>query len=226
MLSRHLWKLTLSVALVLWAVFTVLPLKDQDFATYIKLLPFRDHGPALSPFNALMILNDLRTLRPRMDRLSRSAMQIAEFLANHPEVETVSYPGLPTAPEHEVASHYMLLADAEDDYGRPVNRYGHLLGFTIKGGSAAARRVFDHLQLIWRATDLGRIKSVATIPAISTHQQQGEAGRALAQVPANLIRLSVGGEHPADIIADLECALGQPRRRPTPLRRPEPALAV
>ncbi|MBL7133253.1 MAG: PLP-dependent transferase [Phycisphaerae bacterium] len=62
-------------------------------------------------------------------------------------------------------------------------------------------------QRIWRATDLGRIKSIATIPAISTHQQQGEAGRALAGIPANMVRLCVGAEHPSDIIADLDQAL-------------------
>jgi hypothetical protein len=67
--------------------------------------------------------------------------------------------------------------------------------------------VFDAMQRIWRATDLGRVKSVATIPAISTHQQQGEEGRTLAGIPMNLIRLCVGGEHPDDIIADLSQAL-------------------
>lgn len=72
----------------------------------------------------------------------------------------------------------------------------------------AARAVLDRLGLIWRATDLGRIKSIATIPAISTHQQQGEDGRKLAGIPAGMIRLNVGGEHPADVIADLEQALG------------------
>ena len=81
------------------------------------------------------------------------------------------------------------------------------MGFTVRGGAAAARATFDRLQLIWRATDLGRIKSIATIPAISTHQQQGESGRELAEVPDNLIRMSVGGEHPDDIIADLDRAL-------------------
>jgi O-acetylhomoserine/O-acetylserine sulfhydrylase-like pyridoxal-dependent enzyme len=180
-----------------------------NFATYVKLLPFRDHGPSLSPFNALIALNDLRTLRSRMDILSRNTLRVAEFLAQHPAVEAVQYPGLATAAEHEIASHYMVLADGEDDYGEPVNRYGHLLSFTVAGGAAAARRVFDELRLIWRATDLGRIKSVATIPAISTHQQQGEAGRSLANVPGNLIRLSVGGEHPVDVSADLDQALGK-----------------
>ena len=70
-----------------------------------------------------------------------------------------------------------------------------------------ARNMFDALQRIWRATDLGRVKSVATIPAISTHSQQGEAGREMANIPPNLVRLCVGAEHPVDIIADLEQAL-------------------
>jgi O-acetylhomoserine/O-acetylserine sulfhydrylase-like pyridoxal-dependent enzyme len=181
----------------------------DNFALYVKLLPFRDHGPALSPFNALIALNDLRTLRSRMDTLSRNTLHVARFLAQHPAVENVAYPGLPQDPGHAVASEYMWLADGEDDYGQAVNRYGHLLAFTVRGGPAAARRVFDGLQMVWRATDLGRIKSVATIPAISTHQQQGEAGRSLADVPGNLVRLSVGAEHPADIIADLDQALRQ-----------------
>lgn len=183
------------------------PEMRANFAQYVKLLPYRDHGPALSPFNALMVLNDLRTLRSKMDRLSAATMQVAEFLAQHPAVEEVAYPGLPTDLGHQVAQRYMVLADGEDDYGQPVHRYGHLLGFTVCGGPMAARRVFDGLQMIWRATDLGRIKSVATIPAISTHQQQGDAGRTLAEVPAHLIRLSIGAEHPLDIMADLEQAL-------------------
>ncbi|RME76477.1 MAG: O-acetylhomoserine aminocarboxypropyltransferase/cysteine synthase [Chloroflexi bacterium] len=179
----------------------------QNFALYVKLLPYRDHGPGLSPFSAMMTLNDLRTLRSRMDLVSRNSMQVAQFLADHPQVEQVFYPGLPAAEGHNVARQYMWLVDGEDDYGEPVNRYGHLLGFTVKGGPSAARRVYDRLQLIFRATDLGRIKSVATIPAISTHQQQGEEGRALGAVPPHLIRLNVGAEHPADIIADLDQAL-------------------
>jgi O-acetylhomoserine/O-acetylserine sulfhydrylase-like pyridoxal-dependent enzyme len=179
----------------------------DNFALYVKLLPFRDHGPALSPFNALMAINDLRTLRSRMDTLSRNSLRVAAFLAQHPAVEGVSYPGLPQDPGHAIASDYMWLVDGEDDYGHAVNRYGHLLAFTLRGGPAAARQVFDGLQMVWRATDLGRIKSVATIPAISTHQQQGEAGRSLADVPGNLIRLSVGAEHPDDIMADLDQAL-------------------
>jgi len=185
-------------------------MKD-DFASYVKFLPNRDMGPNLHPMQAIMTLNDMRTLRSKVDMMSRSTQQVAQFLDNHAMVESVEYLGLPDHPLHELASKYMWLVDSEYDeqYGRPVNRYGHLMGFCIKGGAENTRIVFDGLQRIWRATDLGRIKSVATIPAISTHQQQGEEGRRLAHIPANLIRLCVGGEHPNDIIADLDQALAQ-----------------
>jgi O-acetylhomoserine/O-acetylserine sulfhydrylase-like pyridoxal-dependent enzyme len=183
-------------------------MKD-DFALYTKYLPNRDYGPNLHPLQAIMTLNDMRTLRSKIDLMSRSTMRIATWLESHPLIESVQYLGLPSHPLHELASRYMWLVDAEHDeqYGRPVNRYGHLMSFCVKGGPERARRVFDGFQRIWRATDLGRIKSVATIPAISTHQQQGEEGRRLAHIPPNLIRLCVGAEHPDDIIADLDRAL-------------------
>jgi O-acetylhomoserine/O-acetylserine sulfhydrylase-like pyridoxal-dependent enzyme len=181
----------------------------NNFAIYIKYLPNRDYGPNLHPMQAIMSLNDMRTLRTKMDLLSRNTMRVAEFLQGHPMVESVEYLGLANHPLHELASKYMWLVDAEHDpqYGKPVNRYGHLMSFCVKGGAEAARKCFDGLQRIWRATDLGRIKSVATIPAISTHQQQGEEGRRLASIPPNLVRLCVGGEHPDDTIADLDQAL-------------------
>ena len=180
-----------------------------DFAAYLKGLPNRDIGPNLSPFHAALALADVRTLRSKVDLFSRSSMRVAQFLQAHPGVEGVEYLGLPEHPHHALAARDMWLVDAEHDdlYGTPTNRFGHLLSFRVRGGGSAARRVFDKLQRIWRATDLGRIKTVAAIPAISTHSQQGEAGRALAGIPDNLIRLAVGGEHPDDIIADLEQAL-------------------
>jgi O-acetylhomoserine/O-acetylserine sulfhydrylase-like pyridoxal-dependent enzyme len=182
----------------------------SDFALYSKYLPNRDSGPNLHPLQAVMTLNDLRTLRSKMDLMSNSTQKVAQFLSAHPAVESVQYLGLPEHPLHELASKYMWLVDSELDdcyRGRPVNRYGHLMSFCVKGGYEKTRKAFDGLQRIWRATDLGRIKSVATIPAISTHQQQGEEGRKLAGIPDNLIRLCVGGEHPTDIIADLDQAL-------------------
>jgi O-acetylhomoserine (thiol)-lyase len=165
---------------------------------------------------AIMTLNDMRTLRSKMDLFSRNTMRVAEYLAKHPKVEKVEYLGLANHPLHELASRYMWLVDSEFDEcygGKPVNRYGHLMSFNVKGGADAARQVFDRLQRIWRATDLGRIKSVATIPAISTHQQQGEEGRKLAGIPPNLIRLCVGGEHPDDILGDLDQALAASNKK-------------
>ena len=184
----------------------------ENFAMYVKLLPYRDHGPAVSPFNALMTISDLRTLRHRMDAMSTSAMQVAQFLDSHDAVDYVLYPGMASRRGHEIAARDMWLADGADDYGTRVNRFGHLLSFTVAAGPTAARTVLDSFDMILRATDLGRIKSVATIPCISTHQQQGDVGRELGGVPANLIRLNVGGEHPADIIADLDRALDMVKR--------------
>lgn len=181
-----------------------------DFAMYLKTLPNRDNGPNISPMNAILALNDIRTIRPRMDRLSRSTMKVAKFLEKHKHVEQVDYLGLESHPLHSLAKKYLVLVDSEYDEqygGKKVNRYGHLMSFRIKGSPQDTRDVFDAFQRIWRATDLGRIKSVATIPAISTHSQQGEEGRKIADIPPTLIRLCVGGEHPDDIIADIDQAL-------------------
>lgn len=181
----------------------------EDFATYIKLLPNRDVGWCLSPFQAILTLNDIRTLRSKVDILSQNTMKVARFLNEHAKVTQVNYLGLEDHRLYGVASKYLWLVDAEHDeyYGKAVNRYGHLMSFQFKGGVPAARRFFDGLKRIWRATDLGRIKSVATIPSISTHQQMGENLRDMAHIPADLVRLCVGAEHPDDIIADLEQAL-------------------
>ena len=185
------------------------PMMKEDFATYIKALPNRDIGPNISPMNAAMTLNDIRTLRSKIDLMSRTSMKVAEFLSSHKHVEQVDYLGLESHPLHELAKKYLVLVDSDSDdlYNKEVNRFGHLMSFRVKGGAQAARDVFDGLTRIYRATDLGRIKSVATIPAISTHQQQGEEGRKIANIPPNLIRLNVGAEHPDDIIADLKQAL-------------------
>ena len=183
------------------------PLFKESFAEYIKFLPYRDNGPAASPVNALFALNDLRTLRSKMDVVSTNCQKVAEYLQKHPRVYQVDYLGLPSFHLHEVAKKYMKLVDSGDGRDGEVNRYGHLMSFRVDGPPANARKVFDGFKMIYRATDLGRIKSVATIPAISTHQQQGEEARRMADVPPQLIRLCVGAEHPDDVIGDLEQAL-------------------
>lgn len=173
----------------------------EDYATWLKLWPFRDSGPCMSPHSAFFLLNELRTLRVKVLWFSRNAVKVAEFLAQHPKVERVDYLGLSQHPLHALASKYMRLVDSDEP------AYGHLMSFNIRGSAEDTRKFFDNLKRIFRATDLGRIKSVATIPAISTHQQQGEEGRKLAGIPPNMVRLSVGGEHPHDIIEDLDQAL-------------------
>lgn len=174
----------------------------QNYANYLKGYAHRDMGPTLNPLSALLTLNDLRTLRARTDLTSQTALRVAHYLNSHPAVKSVQYPGLPGFPGYATASRYLRLVDADVT---DAARFGYLLSFNVRGGAAAARRVFDRLQMIWRATDLGRVKSVATIPIISTHQQISD--KDVAGLQANLIRLSVGLEHPDDIVADLEQAL-------------------
>ncbi|MFQ6083797.1 MAG: PLP-dependent transferase [Candidatus Aminicenantia bacterium] len=183
------------------------PEMRENFSDWLKLWPFRDYGPCLSPMNAIFTLAEIKTLRTKMDYLSQSTMKIAQFLENHPKVAKVDYLGLPSHPYHQLAKKYLKLVDSEDENGQPVNRYGHLMSFNVDGSAEDTRKVLDNFKLIFRATDLGRIKSVATIPAISTHQQQGEEARKTASIPPQMIRLCVGGEHPNDIIADLDQAL-------------------
>lgn len=181
-----------------------------NFALYLKRFNQREQGGCLHPFQATMTMSDLRTLRARVDDWSQTAMTVARFLEKHPAVLAVNYLGIESSPLHELAKKYLWLVDAEHDerYGKPVNRYTHMMSFRVKGGPDAARKAFDRFEMIWRATDLGRVKTVATIPAISTHLLQGEEARKKADVPSDLIRLSVGAEHPDDIIGDLEQALG------------------
>jgi O-acetylhomoserine/O-acetylserine sulfhydrylase-like pyridoxal-dependent enzyme len=174
-----------------------------DYALWLKLWPFRDSGPCMAPTTAHYLLNEVRTLRLKMAQMSRNTMAVAEFLSQHPGVDRVDYLGLPHHPLHELAKRYMAVVDE----GTPA--FGHLMSFDIKGTGEDARRFFDGLERTWRATDLGRIKTVATIPAISTHQQQGEEGRRLAGISPTMVRLCVGAEHPDDTIADLDQALAK-----------------
>lgn len=176
-----------------------------DFASWAKLWPYRDNGPACSPMNAMMALSDLRYLRMRMAKMSRSALEVSRYLEQHPKVDAVHYPGLESYPGHQLANRYMTLADTDE------NMYGFMLAFEVgednPGEDKKAREFYDALEMIWRATDLGRVKTVATLNAISTHQQQGEEGRELASIKPSTCRLALGIEDVSDVIADLDQAL-------------------
>lgn len=182
-----------------------------DFATWMKLVPYRDNGPALSPFNAVITLNDLRSLRSRAAQMSRSALKVAQFLEDHPKIASINYPGLKSHTQAEIADKYLTLVDSEDEDGNSENAYGYMMTFEVREKDPLrpenTRVFYDNLDMIWRATDLGRVKTIATIPAISTHQQQGEEGRKLASILPNYIRLSIGIEHTDDIITELDHAL-------------------
>ena len=176
-----------------------------DFATWAKFWPYRDNGPALNPMAAIMTLNDMRTLRMRIAQMSDNSLKTAQFLEAHPKVDKVHYPGLASYHAHELAKKYMKLADSDQ------NKFGYMLAVEIKedkiGDSTNSRKFYDALKMIWRATDLGRVKTVATLNAISTHQQQGEEGRALASIKPNTCRIACGVEHADDIIYDIGQAL-------------------
>ncbi|MFH0866029.1 MAG: aminotransferase class V-fold PLP-dependent enzyme [Bacteroidota bacterium] len=178
-----------------------------DFAMWVKLWPFRDNGPAISPINSILTLNDLRSLRMRISQMSDTSLKVATFLENHSKIEKVHYPGLKSFKAHELAKKYMVLADTSE------NKYSYMMAVEIKEKSQTdsvnARKFYDALQMIWRATDLGRCKTVATLNAISTHQQQGEEGRKLADIKPSTCRIAVGIEDPEDIIKDLDQALAK-----------------
>jgi len=183
-----------------------------DFARFLKRGPQRDSGVILSPFNALQSLADLRSLRSRMDIMGQSAERVAMFLSGHDAVLETYYPGLPDMPGHDIARRDMILVDSEHEPGGLRNSYGYLIAIRMKGGVGAACAFLDNLQIFWRANDLGRIKSTATIPAIATHSQLSEQERLESGIPGDLVRLSVGCENVRDILADVEAALGHSQK--------------
>lgn len=185
------------------------PEMTTDFAGYLRSGPIRDMGCVISPFNAMTILSDIRELRGRVDTMSTSALSVARYLAGSARVEEVFYPGLETHRSHSIAKRDMWLVDSDANGQEAVNRFGFLLCFRPTGGVRSAHAVLDRLNLIWRANNLGQVKSTATIPAITTHKQIADAYPGFAPTPPDMIRVSVGLEHLDDIIDDLAQALDE-----------------
>lgn len=165
------------------------------FIARCRVVPLRNMGAALSPFNAFLILQGLETLALRMERHCSNALRVAEFLAGHEQVAWVKYAGLAEHPEHELAQKYM--------GGVPAS----ILSFGIKGGLEAGARFIDALQLVVRLVNIGDAKSLACHPASTTHRQLNAEELARAGVSQDMIRLSIGIEHIDDILADLTQAL-------------------
>lgn len=160
-----------------------------------RVVPLRNTGAALSPFNAFLILQGLETLALRMERHCENALKVAHYLQNHPQVAWVKYAGLPDHPEHALAQRFC--------GGKPAS----ILSFGIVGGQAAGARFIDALQLVVRLVNIGDAKSLACHPASTTHRQLNDEELERAGVPRDMVRLSIGIEHSDDILADLAQAL-------------------
>lgn len=171
---------------------------DLGEAGYIlraRVVPLRNMGAALSPFNSFLILQGLETLALRMDRHVENTQKVAEYLEKHPQVNWVNYAGLPNNKYYEIAQRVV--------GGKP----SAILSFGIKGGQEAGAKFIDALQLIKRLVNIGDTKSLATHPASTTHRQLNDQELASAGVSRDLVRLCIGIEHIDDIIADIDQAL-------------------
>jgi O-acetylhomoserine (thiol)-lyase len=161
----------------------------------MRVTLLRDMGPCLSPFNAFLFLQGLETLHVRMPRHCENAVKVAGFLEAHPCVSWVNYPGLTSNPDHARAQKYL-----------PAGQ-GAILGFGIKGGAAAGAKFIDSVKLASHLANIGDAKTLVIHPATTTHQQLTAEQQIAAGVSPDYIRVSVGIEDVADILADLDQAL-------------------
>ena len=165
------------------------------FAIACRVLGLRDLGPALSPFNAFLILNGIETLPLRMQRHSDNALTVAKHLSTHPAVSWVSYPGLETDRYHQLARRYT------------PNGAGAVFTFGLKGGYNAGVKLVSSLQLFSHLANIGDTRSLIIHPASTTHKQLSDAQKTEAGAGPEVVRLSIGIEDAADIIADLDASL-------------------
>ncbi len=154
----------------------------------------RNTGPALSPFNAWVISKSIETLGVRMDRHCSNALQLAEVLERHEEIEIVRYPFLPSHPQYELAK-------------RQMKAGGGIVTFVVKGGIERAKRFLDALNMICITSNLGDSRSIATHPASTTHSKLSEDERLQLGIQPGSIRVSVGLEDIEDILDDIRQAL-------------------
>lgn len=161
----------------------------------VRVEGLRDFGPCVSPFNSFLFLQGIETLPLRMERHSRNALQVAEWLEKQPAVTWVKYPGLKSSPYYALSQKY--LPDGQ----------GSIVTFGIRGGSDAGRKLIDAVQIFSHLANLGDAKSLIIHPASTTHQQLNDGQQLEAGVSKDLVRLSVGIEDVDDLIWDLEQAI-------------------
>lgn len=166
----------------------------EEFITE-TLLPFHRHtGPALSPFNAWLVLKSLETFTLRVEKQCKNALEIAKFLDSHPKIKKTIYPELKSHPQYDI-------------FKKQMSKGGSLIAFEIEGGKKNAFHFMNQLKLIDISNNLGDSKSLITHPATTTHFNMGEEGRKEVGITDDLCRLSVGLENIDDLIADIKNAL-------------------
>jgi len=167
------------------------------YALRMRVVPLRNLGACISPDNAWLFLQGLETLSLRMERHSQNALAVAKYLEGHNKVEWVSYPGLESSPTHGNAKKYL------------KNGYGGMVVFGIKGGRAAGEKFINNVKLFSHLANVGDAKSLAIHPASTTHSQMSDEQQREANLPPEMVRLSVGIEHIDDIVADIDLALSK-----------------
>lgn len=164
------------------------------FVTYIRAILLRDTGATLSPFHAFIFLQGLETLSLRVERHVENALKIVDYLNNHPKVEAVHHPSLPTEPSHALYKKYL------------PNGGGSIFTFEIKGGVEEAHKFIDNLEIFSLLANVADSKSLVIHPATTTHSQCNEQELAEQGIKPNTIRLSIGTENIDDLIAALDDA--------------------
>lgn len=173
------------------------PFGNIAFIIRARVEGLRDFGPALSPFNAFLLLQGLETLSLRVQRHADNALALAQWLENHEAVKKVSYPGLESHPDHETAKKYL------------QNGFGGVLSFELHGEREQASQFVEKLQLVSHLANVGDAKTLIIHPSSTTHQQLSDEEQRSAGVTPTLLRVSVGIEHIEDIKADFQQAFAQ-----------------
>jgi O-acetylhomoserine (thiol)-lyase len=168
---------------------------QAPYVTRCRTIGLRNTGAALSPFNAFLLLQGLETLAVRLPRHEANTRVVAAFLASHPQVTSVSFLGFPDNPYHELARRYL------------GDRVPSIMTFTVRGGREAGIAVFNRVSLFKRLLNMGDAKSLITHPASTTHRQLLPEDLKRAGITPDMVRLSIGLEHPDDLIEDLDQAL-------------------
>lgn len=173
------------------------PFGNIQFIIRARVEGLRDWGPSLSPFNSFLFLQGVETLTLRVERIAENALKVAQWLEQHPKVESVNYLGLENNKYHQLAQKYL------------TRGFSGVLSFTLKGDKKTAEHFVDKLELISNLANVGDAKTLIIHPASTTHSQLSDQEQLAAGVLPTQLRLSVGIEHIDDIIADIENALNQ-----------------